>query len=498
MTWVQLLGGHWPDFESRQKNWTGFLRQFRQHHGRGEVRIWEIWVDPTDSKRIRTRHGQLGGVMQETDYVGKLKNKGKVNEISPSTDALAEARRDIRKKWDFEGYDEYVGEVNIDRRNQDISIPALLTSLPGSFSLYKPENNLYDQKRLLEKANKGEVLYTLKRDGVAKWVVVDFYGNVVIYSRRSRPWSDTEAPSELLDGTLDFSTAIPWAQRFPHLVEAVRRLQLPNGTMMAAELVAPPLWNGQPAGDNFPYVSGLTKGHTPRALEDMQKHGLPQLYWWDIPFYAGEDLVRTRPVKDRYNLIKHHTLLGGMLNHINPIQWVTFTNPEEAISAAKRDGIEGWVVVDPDAVYGDKGWNLKGKPDRPSTVAKLKPWFEDDFVAYWDPDKDIGEWGTGRHEKDKLVTLPNKQNVHHGGVGSVLLYQYNDKGELVPICKCATGMDYEFQAQLRKEHFPMVIEAQYAERTYISDGDKTNALRLPKFVRVRTDKKPEECVNPRL
>jgi ATP-dependent DNA ligase len=429
--------------------------------------------------------------MQTTDYVGRIKNKGRANEISAELDAIAEARRDVRKKWDFEGYDEYVGEVNIDRRNQDTSIAALLTNLPGSFCLYKPENNLYDQARLLEKAKKGKVLYTLKRDGIAKWVIVDYYGNIAIYTRRSRPWSDTEAPVELLDGTLDYSKTVRWAERFPHLVDAVRRLQLPNGTMMAMELVAP-------GEDNFPYVSGLTKGHTPRALEDMKKGGLPEFYWWDVPFFDGEDLVRTRPVRDRYNLIKHHSMLGGMKNPINPIQWCEFPTPEEAVAYAKLHGLEGWVVVDPDAVYGDKGWNLKGKPDRPSTVAKLKPWYEDDFVAMWDPDKGVGEWGTGRHERGKQVTLPNGQIVEHGGVGSMMLYQYNDGGELVPICKCASGMAYEFQAQLRKEHFPMVIEVQYAERTYISEGEKTNALRLPTFIRLRTDKVRTECVNSRL
>lgn len=487
MTWKQLPGGYWPDFETRQRTWTGFPRRFRQHHGRGDVRIWDIWAD--EHGRVHTQHGQLGGVLQTTNYVGKVKNKGKKNEITAEQDAFAEARRDIRKKWDFEGYDEYVGDINIDRRNQDISIPALLTSLPGSFVLYKPENNLYDQTRLLEKAKRGEVVYTLKRDGLAYWAVVDYYGNVQLYSRRSRPWSDTEEPAELEDGTLDLTKAVYWSQRFPHIVQDILSMNLPRGTMLAGELVAP-------GKDSYPYVLGLSKGHTPRALADMQQNGLPQYYWWDVPFYAGEDLARNKPPKYRWELIKAHT--QNKPQHILPIQFFRFKNPEEAVADAKAKGLEGWVVVDPDELYGDRGWNLKGKPDRPKSSAKLKPWFEDDFVAFWDPDKDLGEWGTGRHEKGKKVKLPSGQEVIHGGVGSVMLFQYNNSGNLVPICKCATGMDYEFQAQLRKEHFPMVIESQYAERTYISDGDKTNALRLPKFVRVRTDKKPEECVNPRL
>jgi ATP-dependent DNA ligase len=285
------------------------------------------------------------------------------------------------------------------------------------------------------------------------------------------------------------STAVYWSTRFAHIVEDIKRLKLPRGTMLAGELVAP-------GRDSYPYVLGLSKGHTPRALEDMKKNGLPQYYWWDVPFFNGEDLVKTKPPEYRWKIIQEY--IKESHGHLLPIQFFRFKNPDEAVAYAKEHGLEGWVVVDPHTVYGDRGWNLKGKPDRPKTCAKLKPWFEDDFVAYWDPDNGIGEWGTGRHEKGKKVTLPNGQEVIHGGVGSIFLYQYDAKGNLTPISKCGGGMDYEFQAQLRKEHFPFVIESQYAERTYISDGDKTNALRLPKFVRVRTDKKPEECTNQRL
>lgn len=487
------------DFESRQRQWAGEKREFRQHHGRQDrPHVWEIRVD---GDRVFTRHGLLGGAMQDTSYVGKYKNKGKKNEITPEQDALAEARRDCRKKWDFEGYDEYINEENIDRRFQNISIASLLTNLPGSFCLYKPENNLYDQKKLLAKAEAGDAFYTLKRDGMAHWVIKDYYGNIQIYSRRSRAWSDSEEPVELPDGTLDYSKVRVWSERYPHLVEAVQNLNLPNLSMMAVELVAP-------KEDNFKYISGLTKGYTDRAIEDMKKGGLPHFYWWDVPFYAGEDLLASSSFRRRYEIIRWHTSAIQMQSFtespIKQIEILKFSSPEEAIIKAKDLGFEGFVVIDPDAIYGDKGWNLKGKPDRPSSVAKLKPWFEDDFIAIWDPDnnpkgkKVYGEWGTGKHEANKIVELPNGETVTHGGVGSIGLWQYNSKGELVFISKCSSGMSYEFQAKLRKEHFPFVVEVQYAERTYMSDGEDTNALKFPQFVRVRTDKTIKECINDRL
>jgi ATP-dependent DNA ligase len=224
-------------------------------------------------------------------------------------------------------------------------------------------------------------------------------------------------------------------------------------------------------------------------------------YWWDIPFYNGEDLVRTWKVKDRYNLITQlwtQASMAARLDHIQPIQVLKFPNTKAALKQANEMGLEGWVVVDPSAVYGDKGWSLRGKPDRPSSCAKSKPTEEDDFIAYWDPDGKIGEWGTGKHEAGKRVELPNGQTVVHGGVGSVGLYQHDARGNLVYIAKCSSGMPYEFQAQLQKEHFPFVCKVEYKGRTYISDGEKTNALRHPVFVMRRDDKALNECVNEKL
>ncbi len=283
--------------------------------------------------------------------------------------------------------------------------------------------------------------------------------------------------------------------RFPHLVEAVKALGLPAGTMLAGELVYP-----RHGTDQFAHMQSLTKSLTPQAMLDQKEKGTPFFYWWDMPFFGGEDLVSTMPVWGRIMNMRelYDKAIDRMQGWIIPLEVFSFESPEEAETKAKEMGIEGWVVVDPEAVYGDKGWNLKGKPDRPSSCAKLKPTGESDFVCYWDPDRGVGEWGTGKHEKDKLVTLPSGETVKHGGVGSVALYQYNSAGELVFISKCSSGMDYDLQAKLRKESFPFVAQVEYKGRTYVSDGEKTNALRHPVFVRRRDDKTADECSDSRL
>jgi len=484
-------------FEHRQFIWEGAKRTFRQLHGRQDrPNIWEIWVE---GDRYFTRHGLLGGVMQETSKVGKVKNKGKINEISPCADALAEARRLCRKKYDFEGYDEFVEDSNIDHRNGVPSIPHLLANLPGNFSLYKPANNLLETRELLKKAEEGKVVYALKRNGMAVWIVIDNSRNVQMYSRRNRPWHKDEGPVEREDGTLDYSRVIPLSQRYPKLIETVRSLNLPRNTMLACELV-------NMKGDtksHFAHVQSVEKSLTPVAIEKQLMGGWLGLYCWDIPFWEGDDWVSKYPVMDRYDHIK---LLLDKSNQewIKPVSYRQFKSTEDAIAHAKQKGFEGWVVVDPEGIYGDKGWNLKGKPDRPSSYcAKLKPWFEDDFVVQWNPDKKWGTLGKGKHEKGKLVTLPGRigsaqVQVTHNGVGSVGLFQYNSKRELVYICDCSSGMDYEFQALLQPDSFPFVAEIKFVDRSYISEGDDTNALTFPGFVRYRDDKRPEECINENL
>jgi hypothetical protein len=480
-------------FEGRQVVWKGDLRTFRQLHGRNDrATVWEIWVD---GSRYFTRHGLLGGQMQETSKLGKAKNQGKANAISPEQDALAEARRLCRKKWDFEGYDEFVGEVNIDNRTGKPSIPHLLASLPGNFSLYKPVTSMDDSKAMTKKAAEGKILYSLKRNGLATWVVVDAHGNINIYSRRNRPYHKNEGPTERPDGTLDYSTVVPLATRYPHLVDSVRAMKLPPNTMLACELVN---LNGDSKAD-FAHVTSVEKSLTTEAIEKQAERGWLALYCWDIPFWDGEDWVSTVPVTQRYQKI--YELLAANAAWILPIQYSKFPSPETAKEYAKQSGLEGFVAVDPQGIYGDKGWNLKGKPDRPRDFCvKVKPWYEDDFIVMWDPAKKHGTFGKGRHEKGKQVKLPNGNVVEHGGVGSMGLFQLNSKKELVYICDCPGGgeMDYEFQAQLRPESFPFVAEVKFVDRSYIADGDDTNALTFPGFVRVHPDKEVSEIINEKL
>jgi len=160
----------------------------------------------------------------------------------------------------------------------------------------------------------------------------------------------------------------------------------------------------------------------------------------------------------------------------------SFPNPETAIEFAKEENWEGFVVVDPDGIYGDRAFNFKGKPDRPGKFCgKLKPSYEDDFIAIWDPENGYGE----RSGKGSRA----------GGIKSVGLYQYDKKGELIFIANVSSGLTKELLAFLPKAKWPQVWKCEYTGRRYISDGDDTNAIDFPRFIALRTDKSPEECTN---
>lgn len=483
------------NFEQRQAVWRGEPREFRQHNNRADRPV--VWLAHVVGDRVYTSHGLLGGAMQTTDYQGKVRWKGKANEISAEMDAIAWARRDARKKRDFEGYDEYIGGVNVDNRvGVQMTIPALLADLPGSFSLYKPANNLMDCKALLKKveACHPDILYTLKRDGEAMLIVVDGAGEVTYYSRRATRWNHNEGPTELKDGTLDYSTMVPWGARFEYMTPQIKALNLPPWTMLAGEMCH---WR---VGENRKHVAGVLKSKTPEALSKMNVIGKLSFYVWDVPFYNGQDLVSTAPAFSRHQtFLAHYSPLR--LEHVLPKVIQDFKSTAEAQAYAIKHRYEGWVVMDCTGVYGEHGWNLSGKPRRPSSyLAKLKPEFSDDFVVMFNPEDDVGSWGSGKHERGKLVTLPSGKQVTHGGVGSVGLFQYRADGILQFICKCS-GMEYEFQAKLRPEDLAQpttVWEVKYTDRTFMSDGEDTNALQFPRMVRVRDDKAPNECVEERL
>jgi hypothetical protein len=446
-------------FEERNAAWSGTHREFRQLHTRsGKPRAWTIEVVGSN---VITTAGELGGAMQQFTETMQGVNIGKKNEKSPEVYAVERARYYAEKKF-REGYREFVAGVAVD---EVIEKKIDFNNLPGPLRFYKPDNTMSASIEKL--AREGKVYYSRKRNGLA-YIIAKGDGKAQLYSRTMLRQHDDEAGK----------CELTWDDRFPGIRDAADMVMPPNSIMLG-ELVV-----DREGEDDMAHIQSLTKSLTQQSHEDQMK-GKASFYIWDIAFWDGVDLVSTAPVKERYELI-HELDFSGLANILIPVQYFDsshFKTPEEATEYAKRLGWEGWVVVVPEGVYGDKAYNFKGKPDRPGKFcAKLKPTYEDDFIAYWNPENGQGERSTkGRTNQ---------------GIKCVALYQYDKHKRLTFISNVSSGLTDEQKTEWAKpELYPMVWKVEYKDRRYMSQGDDTNAMDFAAFVEVRTDKKPEECIN---
>lgn len=452
------------NFTERNAAWGGSHRRFIQSNSRTSApRVWEIAVE---GNRIITRWGQIDGAMQTATEQKQGVNVGRSNEMSAEAYALDRARDYCRKKH-WEGYREVDG---IGNHLDDLEVAAIdFNDLPLNLSFYKPDNSM--GAGITKKAEAGKVWYSRKRNGLM-YVLARGDGLPMLYSRRMLRSHDDE------------QGLYTWDQRFPYILNVANDL-LPPRSILLGELVV-----DREGRDDFKHVQSITKSLTPQSVFDQEMKGRPVFYCWDVAFWAGEDLVSKVPVKDRYAMI--HELDGGQI--IQPVQFFdasTFPHPDHAKKYAEQCGWEGFVVVDPDGVYGDKAYNFKGKPDRPGAVcAKLKPEFEDDFVAIWDPDGARFPQLENRGER----STKERNNL---GIKSVALYQYNNEGSLVYISNVSSGLTDAMKKEMAlPDVWPQVWCVVYTDRTYKSQGDDTNALTFARYSFARGDKRPEECVNP--
>lgn len=442
-------------FEERNKAWNGGQREFRQLHTRSGVP--QVKFIRVDGNQIVTSHGRLGGALQTQVETLEGINLGKKNQKTGGEYALERAK----KKCDdmhWEGYREFDAGLPLD---PPVETALNFDDLPTSFTTCKPQNTMNAKMEKLAEA--GKAVYTRKRNGLA-FKLVKGNGKAYLASRTNLRQHDDE-----------FGTSLTWDVRFQHIVEVADRVMPPN-SMILGELIV-----DRDGNDDMAAIQSLTKSLTLQAVEDQKKTGYASLYMWDVAFWDGVDLLSKAPVQARYDLI--HEIEGERV--LLPIEICPFASTSEAVEHAKKNDWEGWVVVDPEGVFGDKAYNFKGKPDRPAASCKLKPTYEDDFVAVYDPDNGYGE----RSTKER----------NGRGIKCVALYQYDKSGKMQFISNVSSGLTDDQKANWAAPAlYPMVWKVEYKDRRYKSQGDDTNALDFAAFVELRTDKKPEECINPEL
>jgi len=459
-------------FQERNASWQGDERQFIQLASRSSSP--RFWAVRTKGDTLSYRWGQVGGAMQEASEKAPVVNSGKKNEVGGPANALALGLRKVELKY-REGYREISPKSNsfldaVETPAIDFSKP-----LPQSLSFYKPLNSA--GAGLLKKAEKGDAWYTQKMNGMMHVIVSDDRGDIQIYSRRMLRQHDDES-----------STNLSWNNRFQSIARAAAAV-MPTNSILLGEMVV----LDSKGLEDFKAIQSITKSLTDesimRQVELAAQGKVTTFVIWDIAFWNMEDFVSKQPVRARLDLIHEldFALTGGFIKPVPIYTKDNFRDADDAVAHAKKHGMEGFVLVDPDGVYGDRAFNFKGKPDRPgSYCAKLKPSYEDDFIAIWDPAKGHGEFST-------------KGRYGGNGIKCVALYQLNSKGDLVYISNLNSGMTEKMKIEMADPKFwPRVWKVEYKERTYMSEGDDTNALTFAAYIGERTDKKYEECINPEL
>ena len=445
------------------------MREFRQRLGRGQERYWMIDLR---KDTIYTSWGAIvdGKHKAHGNTEDKVQPKGKAGTkafMGAKENAVFTHDRAIRKKME-EGYIELGldGKPLLGGAADEILHDS---PLPKNLCFSKPKNSVADSVVQKLDASKRSI-YTRKINGMMVVAHIRENGEVHLYSRRMDP-----------------VTAL-----FPHLVRALQDLDIPPRSILLFEA-----WRG--AGNSkkdMALIQEVMNSDPDLAIEKQQKTGWARFYLFRVPILDGEHLeakytngVNILTIEnaftDRFLAYESHEA-GQFLSTLAVYPNAGAT---EALDLADREGFEGWVVYDKEAKLGDKSFCFTGKPDRPSCCFKLKGLEEDDFIAYFDPDnstkeRPLGEFGTGKNRTR---------------VGTIALYQLNSEGEEVYICKVGSGFSDEQRTKwVSDKKWPKVVQVDFEERFYKSAGDKTNALQLPRLNQVRTDKKPEECINPEL
>ena len=454
------------------------MREFQQLSKTKKVRVWRI---DADGDQVITEFGEDGGAMQRVVDTAKEKYVGQSNYMTAEQVAVETMEREIELKTRG-GYIEVGSDVE---RVEEIDF----ARLPTNLSFYKPDNTM--STALAKKLEAKKAWLSRKRDGEMMVIAIDGDRDIQIYSRKMLPTHDKEN--------------IPWGRRFGHIVDSILNSTIPENSILLGEMVM-----NRPGGaDDRWHVATVLKSLTPRSLKQQSEEGHLSYYCWDIAFWSGEDLVKTRPVRERYELIQEHLCWAPYILPVDVIEAEALLDiPESEVEAgetynkdagviwnracylAHASGWEGWVIVDPDGIYGDSGYNFRGKTDRPGRYCgKLKPVFEDDLVVFWDPDNKLGQGKRGSYGTGK----------YQGMIGAVELFQFDSEGTLHYISECGNGFAEKDLKELSDPNsFPMVMAIEYTSRTYVANGQKTNALQFPTFLRVREDNLIEECVNPRL
>jgi hypothetical protein len=483
----------------------------RQKSKKG-FQIWRSWVE---GEEVVTQWGVQNGKVQETrDTPGPKGKAGTAAFVHAKQAARDQIMRDVGKKAregyklmnELSGWMKAGAEAEISKYQTadaiDFSGP-----LPQNLCFSKPVNSI-DQGILLnmlaEEADiigGPKIIWTVKVNGM---------GYVVSKDRDSKVWIQSRGKMKVCN------------DQFPHLVEEFEAL-LPPESIFLCEFF---MGDGRNKKD-FSMMQQIANSLPAEALRKQKQLGLVQAYVFRNPFWKGANMEGSSFCSSWINFLqsldegweddgREGGMQPGFADCDNIMGLVAFEgNYDDAMKQLDDNGYEGFVLYRRDKPLGERSYNFQGDPDRPAVCWKVKPSGTDDFSTYWDPDGMPAHCSSKCHYNDlkqlsdsvsrgRCVVCNKKlqtdgtwgtgKNQHR--VGSLSLYQSDSKRVKQYICDVSSGISDHLRDELAdRSIYPIVVEVEFKDRGYVSQGDASNALSHPVFLRVRKDKDLDECNN---
>lgn len=342
-------------------------------------------------------------------------------------------------------------------RQIDVYIPQLISYLkmdPANTLIEEIPNLNYFQRmgathpvslmRLTQVDDPMEITKTIPEDQL--WVEKKFdgwlcqviiSGDIKLYSRRGQDITE----------------------KFPQVVDALKQSDIPPGAHLVGELV----WWTPDNEQDVSRIQSIAKSNVETALEKYNEfEGHAKLTILSALTINDKDVTKT-PYKDVKTQLK--TIIKPS-KHLDLVESHPFDEWEQVMDEAIKENGEGIVFKNIESGYVFK----------PEGQTEPKP------KGYWYKYKG----GAGKHGTDDFVVYDYERT----GAGSLLLsFGQFFKGELYQVGKIDSfGRDEEEEILDAAKHMPFVIEVGFQEKT------KSGKLRHQRFVRLRPDKDPKNCV----
>jgi ATP-dependent DNA ligase len=308
--------------------------------------------------------------------------------------------------------------------------------LPQGFVLSKPitqDNYKEEDIEALEK--QGRLIITRKRDGWKLFAATDKAGKVRLYT----------------DGMNEVD------ERLDHIKEEVAAMGWPPCSLLVGEVLF-----DRDDNDDLGGVQSVMGASTEKALAFQKANGKLRYMLFGILFFEGK---RCEGLYSEYL-----DMMGRKGRYVFAVEDLSYGSRctfEQAKALVRERGWEGLVLYDEEFVPEIR---LDGKsPKRTKGCWKWKPIIEDDFIV-----------------REKIMRPDGKL------LKELVLLQIDPSTGSEFYCGKLGTFSNAMRAELTAARLPLVVQAEFEARY-----PKTGKIRNARFVRIRADKKAQDCRAPK-